>query len=289
MVSPLDQKTAFVLAGGGSLGAIQAGMLLELTSAGLRPDLVVGVSAGALNGAFFAYDPTMAMVEHIANLWRRVTTREALGLSWGSLLGLLGLRGHMADSRGLRAILERELPYREFKAACVPLYIVAAEEATGVEVLLDAGDVVEAILASTAIPGVFAPVTIAGRRLVDGVVAVGTPIATAVRLGATRLIILPCGFTCVEAAVPRHALGRAMHAINLLGARQLRQDFVHHADRCALRLVPPLCPLRQSAYDYSQGAALIATARASTRRWLDAGGLDRNTFPQELAIHSHPR
>lgn len=280
-------STAFVLAGGGSLGAVQAGMLVELLAAGVRPDLIVGVSAGALNGAFLAFDPSVSMVERIAELWRRVTTREALGLTWRSLFRLVGLRGHVADSRGLRGILERELPYRRFDATRVPLHIVAAEETTGAEVLLNQGSVLDAVLASTAIPGVFAPVSIEGRNLVDGVVSSGTPIATAARLGAARLIVLPCGFTCVEKAVPRHALGRAMHAITLLGARQLRQDFDHYADRVTLRLIPPLCPLQHSCYDYSRGATLIAAARESTRRWLDEGGLQRDGFPQPLIIHSH--
>ena len=280
-------RAAFVLAGGGSLGAVQAGMLVELVAADVRPDLIVGVSAGALNGAFLAYDPSPSTVERIAELWRRISTREALGLSWQSFLGVIGLRGHLADARGLRGLLDRELPYREFSATQVPLHIVAADETSGAEVVLNSGNVAEAVLASTAIPGVFAPVVIAGRRLIDGVVASGTPIATAVRLGATRLIVLPCGFTCVEKAVPRHAVGRAMHAITLLGARQLRQDFEHYAGRVSLRLVPPLCPLRHSSYDYSHGAALIAAARETTRRWLDVGGLDRDGFPQQLQLHSH--
>jgi len=280
-------NSAFVLAGGGSLGAVQAGMLVELIMAGVQPDLIVGVSAGAVNGAFLAFDPSPSMVERIAELWRRISTREALGLSWRSMLGVIGLRGHVADARGLKGLLDRELPYRDFGAARVPLHIVAADEASGAEVLLNRGDVAEAVLASTAIPGVFAPVVIAGRRLVDGVVAAGTPIATAARLGATRLIVLPCGFTCVNKAVPRHAMGRAMHAITLLGARQLRQDFEHYADRVCLRLVPPLCPLSHSSYDYSQGATLIAASRESTRRWLDDGGLDRDGFPQQLQVHAH--
>jgi NTE family protein len=281
------KNSAFVLAGGGSLGAVQAGMLLELIAAGVRPDLIVGVSAGAVNGAFLAFDPSPSMVERIAELWRRMSTREVLGLSWRSLLGVIGLRGYVADARGLKVLLDRELPYRDFSAAQVPLHIVAADEASGAEVLLSSGSVAEAVLASTAIPGIFAPVLIAGRRLVDGAVAAGTPIATAARLGATRLIVLPCGFTCVDRVVPRHAMGRALHAITLLGARQLRQDFEHYAERVSLRLVPPLCPLSLSSYDYSQGAALIAAARASTRRWLDEGGLDHDGFPPELLVHTH--
>jgi NTE family protein len=287
MVSEGRTEAAFVLAGGGSLGAVQAGMLLELIAAGVQPDLIVGVSAGALNGAFLASDPSNSTVERIAELWRRVSTREALGLGWRSLLGLVGLRECLADASGIRRILERELPCRDFGATRVPLHIVAADQTTGAEVVLNKGSVLDAVLASTAIPGVFAPVTIGGRSLVDGVIAAGTPIATAARLGATRLIVLPCGFTCVEKAVPRHALGRAMHAITLLGARQLRQDFEHFAGRVRLTLVPPLCPLQYSSFDYSHGASLIETARASTRRWLDSGGLEHSGFPDQLVVHSH--
>ena len=283
----IPERTAFVLAGGGSLGAIQVGMLIELARVSVRPDLIVGVSAGALNGAFLAFDPSSAMVDRMADIWCRVRTRDVIGLSLGSVLGILGLRGHLADSRGVRRLLERELPYRQFDCARVPLHIVAADQRTGDEVLLSCGEIVSAVLASTAIPGVFPAVSLDGRLLVDGVVATGTPIATAVRLGATRLIVLPCGFTCVENAVPRHPIGRAMHAITLLGARQLRQDFAYFRERARLHLVPPLCPLAHSSYDYSHGAALIAAARESTRRWLDGGGLERSEFPQQLEIHVH--
>lgn len=262
-------------------------MLTELARASVRPDLIVGVSAGALNGAFLAFDPSSTMIERMAAIWSRVRTRDVIGFSLGSVLGILGLRGHLADSRGLRQLLERELPYRQFDGARVPLYIVAADQRTGDEVLLSSGELVTAVLASTAIPGVYPAVPLDGRLLVDGVVATGTPIATAVRLGATRLVVLPCGFTCVENAVPWHPIGRAMHAITLLGARQLRQDFAYHKERARLHLVPPLCPLAQSSYDYSQGAALIAAARESTRRWLDEGGLDRSEFPHELVPHGH--
>ena len=263
-------------------------MLAELVAAGVRPDLIVGVSAGALNGAFLAFDPRLEMIERMMALWSRIRTRDVLGLSWGTLLGLVGLRDYLAHARGLRRLLEQELPYREFHGTRIPLHIVTADHHSGAEVVLAEGDVIEAVLASTAIPGVFPPVVIGGRTLVDGVVATGTPIATAVRLGATRLIVLPCGFTCAGRAIPRHPIGRAMHAITLLGARQLRTDFEHYHARAELRLVPPLCPLAQSSYDYSQGAALIAAARESTRRWLDGDGLSRTEFPEQLAVHVHP-
>src|ERR1700716_3567682 len=185
--------TALVLAGGGSLGAIQVGMLAELARSGLRPDMVVGVSAGAINGAFFAHAPDTGTVVQLTDLWMRVTTRQALGLSWRSLLGLVGLRDHVASPHGVRSLLERHLPYRVFEETAIPLHIVCADLVTGEEVVLSRGPVIEAVLASAAIPGVFPPVSIEGRRLIDGVVAAGTPIAAAKRLGAARVIVLPCG------------------------------------------------------------------------------------------------
>jgi NTE family protein len=262
-------------------------MLVELATTVERPDFIVGVSAGALNGAFLAFDPSQAMVDHMASLWSRVSTREALGLSWRSVLGLVGMRGFLADAAGMRRILETELPYRSFDQARVPLHVVATHFASGSDVVLSTGAIIPAVLASAAIPGVFPPVEIDGQELVDGVVAVRTPIAVARRLGASRIVVLPSGFTCVSSAVPRNVFGRAMHAVGLLGARQLRADFERYAGEAQLYVVPPPCPLNQSPYDYSQGAALIATAREYTRRWLDAGGLGRPGFPNELIIHSH--
>lgn len=280
-------KHAFVLAGGGSLGAVQAGMLAELIAAGRTPDLIVGVSAGAINGAFLAHDPSLPAMDRLTALWGRVRTRDILPVSMGSLLALIGRRGYLAESHGVRRLLERELPFRQFSAARIPLYIVATEQGTGAEVILSEGNVIEAILASSAIPGVFPPVVLGGRTLVDGVVAAGTPISAAVALGSTHLTIIPCGFTCVQSAVPRHAMGLAMHAITLLGARQLRADFSRHAERAQLCVVPPLCPLGYSAYDYSHGTALVAAARLSTRKWIDDGGLDTRTFPDQLVAHHH--
>lgn len=280
-------RTAFVLAGGGSLGAAQVGMLAELCAAGERPDLVVGVSAGAINAAFFAREPTQRTAAQMAALWTAMTTRNALGLSWRSLLGVVGLAGHVATAAGLRALLGRDLGYHSFDQAAVPLHIVCADSLSGEEVTLSRGNVIEAVVASSAIPGVFPPVTIDGRVLVDGAVAANTPIATAIRLGAKRLVVLPAGFACALPRPPSGALGRAMHAITLLGARQLRHDFEHHGATTAIHVVPPLCPVGHSAYDYSHGAALIERARRATGDWLAGGGLARRVFPGELAAHGH--
>ena len=280
-------RTAFVLAGGGSLGAIQIGMLAEVIRAGEYPDIIVGVSAGALNGAFLAHDPSLQTIERMASLWSRMTTREVLGLSWRSVLGLVGLRDHIANPRGLRSLLKRELGYQQFNETRIPLHVLCADLVTGNAIVIAAGDVADAILASTAIPGVFPPVTHQGRLLVDGAVAASTPISVASTLGATRVIVFPCGFACAQNTVSRRALGRAMHAITLMGARQLRLDFEHFSSRMTLRIAPPMCPLIQSSYDYSNGAELIARAREVTRNWIEGGGLASGDFPRQLLIHSH--
>ena len=262
-------------------------MLAEILGAGVRPDIIVGVSAGALNGAFLACEPSIDMARRMAELWARMSTREALGLSWRSLLGLLGLRDHVGNPQGLRALLRHELPLQTFAQTAIPLYVVCSDLVTGDEVVISEGDIAEAVIASTAIPGIFPSVAREGRFLVDGAVAGCTPISVAAKLGATRIFVLPCGFACAQNKVSNHAIGRAMHAITLLGARQLRRDFEHYSNSHIMRIAPPLCPLEQASYDYSNGKALIDRARESTRAWIESGGLGCGEFPAQLSIHSH--
>jgi NTE family protein len=279
--------TAFVLTGGGSLGAAQAGMLAALTAEGLKPDWICGVSAGAINAAIYAHDPGAGTVDRMTALWAAMTTRGALGLSWRSILGLVGLSDHIASPRGLRQLLERELRYASFAEAAMPLHVVCADSLTGEEVTLSSGSVIEAVIASAAIPGIFPAVTLDGRRLVDGAVASSTAIATAVRLGAERIVVLPAGFACALPRPPARALGHAMHAITLIGARQLRSDFERYSTTASIHIVPPLCPVERSSLDYSSGGELAQRARQSTEAWLRSGGLERSEFPGPLTAHRH--
>lgn len=287
MIEAPTVRTAFVLAGGGSLAAAQVGMLAALTAAGERPDLIVGVSAGAINAAFFAADPSVRTIVKMEQLWRTITTRRVLGLSWRSLLGLLGLRDHVGSSGGLRGLLREQMEYQEFAAAAVPLHILCADLLTGQEVVLSHGNVLEAVVASAAIPGVFPAVSIGDRWLIDGAVASNTPIATAISLGANRLIVLPAGFACATKVIPRRAYSRAMHAITLVSARQLLQDFERYSDRVPIHIVPPLCPVTHSSYDYAHGSELIQRGRDSARHWLETDGLSHRVFPGPLHMHTH--
>lgn len=281
------RRTAFVMAGGGSLGAVEVGMLRELIAWGLSPQFLVGASAGAINGAFFASEPNAAGAARLEGIWRGLKRQDVMPFNLKSVIALMMRRDHLVDPDGLRRLLETHLPYRRIEEAALPIHIVASDLVTGEEVVLSSGSVVDAVLASAAIPGVFPPVRIGGRLLVDGGVANNTPISTALRMGAQRIIVLPTGFACALKQVPSGAIGRAMHALSLLVARQLVRDAEHYAGSAELRIVPTLCPLDRSPYDYAACGELIDRAAASTHAWLESGGLERPGVPGKLHEHTH--
>jgi len=282
------EKTAFVFAGGGSLGAIQVGMLRELVAWGLTPDVIIGASAGAINGAYFACHPGQAGAAQLESLWRGIRRTEIMPWSWRSLLGMLGRsRGYLVDPFGLRSLLNRNFGEARLESAALPLHVVATDMQSGEEVLLSSGNIVDAVLASAAIPGVFPPVQFEGRTLIDGGVANNTPVSTAIALGATRVIVLPAGFTCSERRPPRGALEHAFNALSLLVARQLVRDLHHYADQAHIAVVPPLCPLDISPYDYSRCGEMIDRAAGTTAQWLKANGLASRHVPGALHPHVH--
>jgi NTE family protein len=287
MSTARSHTTAFVLAGGGSLAAIEVGMLRELLAWGETPAFVVGASAGAINGAYFAALPTLDGVAKLEQIWLGMKRQDLFPFNLRSVVALLTRASHLVDSSGLRRLLERHLPYAQLQDAAIPIHIVASDMVTGEEVLLSTGSAVDAVLASASIPGVFPPVRVDGRLLVDGGVANNTPISTAIRLGATRIVVLPTGFACALKRVPATAIGRAMHALSLLVARQLVHDAERFASSVDLRIVPSLCPLDCSPYDYSSAVHLMARAAATTRQWLEDGGLDRPGTPMQLRPHEH--
>jgi NTE family protein len=279
-------STTFVLAGGGSLGAVEVGMLEALVAAGVGPDRIVGSSVGAINAAHFAGAPDADGVRELRRIWTRLRRRDVFPLSPLSLLGLFW-RDHLIDAGSLRRLVERSLAYSDLSEAVVPLDVVATDVLSGTEVVLSEGPVVDAVLASAAIPAVFPPVELQGHLLVDGGVANNTPISVAVERGAERVIVLPTGFSCHLTEPPESAIAMALHGMSLLIARQLVVDLDRFADRVELRVVPPLCPLETNPADFSRAAELIDLAASSTRSWLERGGLERFEIPGALRAHPH--
>lgn len=281
-------RTAFVFSGGGSLGAVEVGMLRELLRSGERPDFVVGASVGALNAAYFAGRPTPEGVAELEAIWCGLDRFEIFPVSVGAALwALLGRRPNLVSPSSLAALVERRLPFAHLEKAALPCHVVAADLRSGEPVTLSRGPATPALLASAAIPAVFPPVTLDGRFLVDGGVASNTPIAAALELGAERVIVLPTGYSCALEVPPHNVLGMALHTLGLLMARQLVEDLRHLAGQAQIHVCPPPCPVRTAPHDFSDARALIEAAAGVTRRWIGAGGLDAPPDPGPLLAHNH--
>jgi NTE family protein len=280
-------KTAFVFAGGGSFGAIQVGMMLSLARNGIGADMVVGSSVGALNGAFYAGDPTPGGVERLAEIWRGLQRNDVFPLSWKTLLGFIWRRDFLIPHDGIRKLVDDHIPYRNLEQARLPVHIVTTDIITGDSVVFSEGSAAEAIVASTAIPGAFSPVHYKDHFLADGALSSNTPVRIAVKSGARRLIIMPTGHACANDAPPVGALANALHALTLLIARQLVSELENLGPEIEYFVVPPLCPLVGSPYDFSRTAEHIERARLATDDWLAQGGLEQRRIPHELRPHDH--
>lgn len=277
--------TAFVFAGGGSLGAIQVGALRELVRAGERPDFVVGASVGALNACFFAARPDSTGVDALESIWRGLKRNDVFPLTWTSALGWFRGAGSLFESRALRGLIERHLPVRNLEDTALPVHVVATN-LNGAAVCLSRGPAVEAVLASTAIPIAFPSVRISDDHLMDGAIAGNTPLLTAAELGATRIIVLQTGYACSMDGPPNGAVARGMHALTLLIANQMERDLRLIGGKVDVHVAPHLCPLDVSPFNFDQSSALIERASLQTRAWLDAGGLAHCTSAAELE-HDH--
>jgi NTE family protein len=281
-------KTALVLAGGGSFGAIQAGMLHSLATHGIAADMVVGSSVGALNGAYYAGNPTLEGTEHLEAIWRGLRRRDVFPINWATVLGFLVRRKFLVEPDGLRALIETNLTYRNLEDAKVPIHIVATDVLTGATVVLSEGPAAQAIIASAAIPAVFPPVWFKDVYLVDGAVSSNTAVQVAVEQGARRLIVLPTGYACALSKPPAGAVASALHALTLLIARQMLSE-LKELDGSGIEyyVLPPLCPLVGSPYDFSQADTLIERAIKSTDAWIADGGLEKANVHTQLSIHKH--
>jgi NTE family protein len=282
--------TAFVLSGGGSLGAVQVGMLAALDERGFRPDVLIGTSVGALNAAYVAANGfDAATVEGLASIWRRTRRADVFPLDpLRQTLAVAGRRASLCSRRPLRHLVESNLALRDIEDARLALHIVTTDVMSGEEVVLSTGDAASAVLASAAIPAVFTPVERDGRILMDGGVANNAAVSHAIRLGADRVVVLPAGYSCALAAPPTTPLAAATHAITLLIEQRLIVEVAHLSQSADLIVLPPLCPLSVSPTDFGAADDLMSRAHSTTGDWLDAGG-HRLPHPERfLSLHGHP-
>jgi NTE family protein len=267
-------RTAFVFAGGAALGAMQAGMVHALYERGIRPDLLVGTSAGALNAAFVASRPqTVATARELGAVWRGLRRKDVFPLRPATLLsGLAGRRDHLVSDHGLRRLVTRHLKIARLEEAGIPLHLIAYDLLSGQEVRLSEGPTIEAVLGATAIPGLLPPVWLGHRLLADGGVTNNTPISHAIELGAERIFVLPTEGPGVRALArpPRGAPDAAVNALTRLFGARLQADLARYATAAEIIVLPAVNPRYIPLTSFTHASELVEQALTAARTALAA-------------------
>ena len=240
---------AFVLGGGGALGACEVGMLRALLERGIRPDLVVGTSVGAINGAVVAADPSVKAVERLADLW---SSLGRSGVFSGSVFGRIQVaarsRTHLYSSAPLRRLLEQHLPLdaERIEQLPVPFQCVAASIERAAEHWFSEGPLVDAVLASCAVPGLLAPVEIGGEHFLDGGLANSIPVGRAVALGARTVYVLQVGRIEEPLTVPKLPWEVASVAFEIARRHRFARDMADLPPGVEVHLLPSGGPTGRS-------------------------------------------
>lgn len=223
--------TAFVLGGGGLLGAHQVGMLRALIEWGIQPDLIVGTSIGAVNGAMIAADPSLVTIGRMADLWTTIGQKGVLDSSIFEQIKTFTQSGtYLQSNESLRHLYTDAFTVERFEDLMVPFQCVAASiEAASIH-YFEHGLLVDAVLASSAMPGLLPPVEIDGQHYLDGGLVAPIPLDRAIELGATTIYVLQVGWIEAPLTVPSGPWEVAMVAYEI--AR--RHRFIE-----AMASVPP--------------------------------------------------
>ena len=222
------------------MGALQVGALHALFERGIRPDLAVGTSVGALNATWLAMDPTTAGVAHLESSWRNMKEGDLFPggrfkASWARML----VKGNRVfENSGLKRTIENTLGPARFEDAQIPLAVTATELETGNEMLFTSGPVLGPLLASTAMPGIFPPVEVDGRTYIDGGVANNVPIAPAAGLGATTIYVMNSTSHTRQRRPLNRPMDYLLHAFTLARAQRLVLEQMYLKDKVRLVMLP---------------------------------------------------
>ncbi len=253
LLDKLPKPIAYVLGGGGAYGSVQVGQIRALAKTDIRPDFVVGTSVGSLNATIIAETPEIAH-DRLAAFWTLLTREDVFGSMRKMMFNMSSLRPALADPTSLREMLLASTPSRDFSDLKLPLTAIAADVTTGHHVELKSGDLISALMASIAIPGIFPVVEREGRRLVDGGILHNVPISIAAEQGAQTIVVLDCAFNMfaprTDPTLP-HAL---LRAASIMVSGQVRRDLALYTDRTIL-YVPGKWPPASMPYDFTNSYA----------------------------------
>lgn len=262
----LPKPIAFVLAGGASYGSVQVGQLRALAETDIVPDLVVGTSVGALNGAVVAENPETAP-RRLSEVWSGMTREKIFGKTLDMALNMASRHSAVSENTGLRSVIEGLLTSRDFSDLLLPYTAMATDFDTGEPVPIGQGDLVEALLASAAIPVVFPRVKRDGRDLVDGGLVANVPIGAAAAQGAQSIVVLDCGFTVVAPQRDNSYASMLMRTVAIMAAQQVRKD-LDSLKRQTVLYLPGPWPIHGRPDEFDQSEELAAASYDLSLEWL---------------------
>jgi NTE family protein len=230
--------TAFVLGGGGLLGAHEVGMLRALAEAGIKPDLVVGTSIGALNGALVAADPAGA-ADRLRRMWQGEELRLAFSEKlWSRLVRLVRSGTHLHSFESLGRVLAGVLPGPDFADLELPFHCVAASIEGASARWFSSGPVVPAVMASCAVPGLLPPVEIGGEHYFDGGLVDSIPVGRAVMLGASTVYVLQVGRIESPLAVPTRPWEVGLVAFEIARRHRFHEEMSSLPENVRVHVLP---------------------------------------------------
>jgi len=262
-------RTAFVLSGGGNQGVAQIGMLRALIERDIVPDVVVGCSAGALNGAALCYAPNLTGIARLGAVWSELGTNDVfpggkLTRAWNVVR-----RGtHLFANDGLAQVIDRATPARSFADLRIPLRVIAADLDTGDEVVFARGPLRPALLASAALPGVFPVIQHDGRQLVDGGVIDAVPLWHALCGPIDRIFVLNVSHGVTDRAM-RSPLDVVMTSFAHSRNMRYELDRRYAPDHIEIVELPRPSDPRE-LFDFSGASDLIEAAYALSAPALDS-------------------
>jgi NTE family protein len=258
-----------VLSGGGNLGALQLGMLRALLEHGVRPDLVVGCSVGAINGAGFADAPTLDGIAGIERMWLELDKHDLLPSGWANAVSLARRGEAIHDLSGLRRMAEENLRAATFEQLEVHFECVATDVAGAREVWFDSGPLVDPILASSALPAIYPAVEIDGVRYLDGGIVNDVPMSRAVELGARTIYILQVGSFMRSRREPRRPLDVVVQAYWVARHHRFKRELEALPPDVDVHVLPTGETPRMRFNDFTHSATLVARAHEACTAYLD--------------------
>jgi NTE family protein len=285
-----NPKTAFVFSGGASLGAVECGALKAIVEHGIQADIVLGTSVGSLNGAMYAYNPTLEGVKAIEDVWLNIKVWDVFSPSpITPILSITTFGLNLISPKNIRKLIAEHMKFTRIEETKLPLYIIGTDVKRGQEVVFNKGLALEALMCSIAIPGVFPPQRMHDYSIVDGGMVNNAPISTAVRLGADRVVVFPIGVPSVDQE-PKTVAEVLIRSFIFLLNRQLATDIQLYKDKVELIIVPPPDRIDVGPHDFSKSKQLIEESYAKAKEWLKNEGFSPNadTHPHPCDVHTPP-